>query len=320
MGIKNLLALIKSKAKSSISSYSPASLQDKTIAIDCSILFYASSIATNFSSKSKILQDSNGTPTAHLIQILNHSVQYKLSNTSPIWVFEGEPPQLKNNELQRRKTIKQDSLSKLSLTSDPSEQQKYLARSFRLSDPMIDDSKSLVTFLGHAHCISPNEAEAQCAVLAKSSQCDLVLSQDSDCLVFGAPAVIMGKEPQIIELSKVLTELSLSFPQFVDLAILMGSDYAAGIKGLGQVRALQMIQNFGNIEKILQELKNNEKFQINENFLSSFEEIRSFFLQPFENPAEIIKTNPDPSKLREFLISKSFSEKNVDRYMKKLGF
>lgn len=320
MGIKNLLGLIKSKASSSISSLTPTSLQDKTIAIDCSILFYASSIATNFSSKSKILQDSNGNPTAHLIQILNHSVQYKKSNTSPIWVFEGEPPKLKQPELQRRKLIKQESLTKLSVASDLSEQQKYLARSFRLSDQMIEDSKSLINFLGHAHCISPNEAEAQCAILGKSSQCDLVLSQDSDSLVFGAPAVIMGKEPQIIELSKILTELNLTFPQFVDLAILMGSDYAAGIKGLGQVKALQMMQNFGNIEKIVLELKNNEKFQINENFLNNFEEIRNFFLQPFETQGEVIKSDPDPSKLQEFLISKAFSEKNVDRYMKKLGF
>lgn len=44
------------------------------------------------------------------------------------------------------------------------------------------------------------------------------------------------------DLEKVLEELKLTMQQFIDLCILCGCDYATNIKGIGPVRALQLIQ------------------------------------------------------------------------------
>jgi flap endonuclease-1 len=316
MGIKNLLSLIKSQASSSISHESFASLSQKRIAIDSYILFYASSIATNFSGpKGKVLQDDSGTPTAHLIQILNHSVHYKINSISPFWVFDGEPPSLKKHELSRRKALKEENILKSESTSNILLQQKYSARAFRLTDQMIEDSKTLVSLLGHNFSVSPSEAEAQCAYLAKEGVVDVVLSQDSDCLVFGAPFVMRGKEFEMIDLWKALNELQLSMDQFVDLAVLLGSDYGKGIKGIGQVRALQMIKKFGNIEEVWKEACGG---QSGNEELDRMKEIREFFKKPFGESGKVEKGVLDFSELQMFLKRKCFSEKSIERYLGKL--
>jgi hypothetical protein len=45
-----------------------------------------------------------------------------------------------------------------------------------------------------------------------------------------------------------LQELGLSMPQFIDLCIMCGCDYATNIRGIGAVRALNLIKQHGSVE------------------------------------------------------------------------
>jgi hypothetical protein len=45
-----------------------------------------------------------------------------------------------------------------------------------------------------------------------------------------------------------LQELGLSMPQFIDLCIMCGCDYANNIRGIGAVRALNLIKQHGSVE------------------------------------------------------------------------
>jgi hypothetical protein len=45
-----------------------------------------------------------------------------------------------------------------------------------------------------------------------------------------------------------LQELGLSMPQFIDLCIMCGCDYASNIRGIGAVRALNLIKQHGSVE------------------------------------------------------------------------
>lgn len=318
MGIKNLISLIKTKAPNSVQIVPIDKFANKVFAIDSYVSFYASSIATNFSKSNKILQDQEGNPTAHLIYILNSTVMYKAHRIVPIWVFDGTPPELKGNELEKRKSSKILNAENFTKATDEASKQKFAARSWRLSEQMIKDSQDLLKCLGQDLIQAENEAEAQCAILCKTGQADIVLSEDSDTLIFGSPILAKGgKELTLFNLDQILMELKLTMDQFIDLAILLGSDYGPGIKGIGKVKALEYITKFASIEKICEEIKNSEKFEIPANF--EYEKIRKFFRDPVVESGKIVKNQLNLENLQNFLKKRGFSDKSIENYVKKLS-
>ncbi len=94
-------------------------------------------------------------------------------------------------------------------------------------------------------------------------------SQDFDSLLFGAPKLVRNlnitgrrKLPgskqyrdisiEIIELKKVLEANGLRDRlQLIDLAILMGTDFNKGIRGIGPKKGLKLIREHGDIEHAL---------------------------------------------------------------------
>ncbi len=90
-------------------------------------------------------------------------------------------------------------------------------------------------------------------------------SKDYDTLMFGAPRLvrfltISGKEflpsagtfrpivPEIIELQRQLDAWRITRTQLVDLAILIGTDFNEGVRGIGPKKALRLVQAHGRIE------------------------------------------------------------------------
>jgi flap endonuclease-1 len=49
-----------------------------------------------------------------------------------------------------------------------------------------------------------------------------------------------------IYLERVLEGLELTMDQFIDLCILLGCDYCDSIKGIGPMRAMQLIKEYKN--------------------------------------------------------------------------
>ncbi len=66
-------------------------------------------------------------------------------------------------------------------------------------------------------------------------------------------------------LADILSGLSLTMPQFIDMCILCGCDYADTIRGIGPKKALKMIQDHGSIEAALLTL-DKEKYPVPEDF------------------------------------------------------
>lgn len=57
----------------------------------------------------------------------------------------------------------------------------------------------------------------------------------------------------------------------------MGCDYCDSIRGIGPVRALELMKKYGNIETILKYL-DKSKYTVPENF--NYEKVRQLFLKP----------------------------------------
>jgi flap endonuclease-1 len=153
---------------------------------------------------------------------------------------------------------------------------------------MIDDAKKLLDLLGIPHIQAISEAEAQAAFLAKRQDVWAASSKDYDCLLFGSPKLVRfltihGREylpskgasrplkPELINLDYLLSYHQISHLQLVDLAILMGTDFNEGIKGVGPKTALKLVKENGQIEHLPAEYKAQ---------VPKYQEIREIFLHP----------------------------------------
>eukprot|EP01024_Parvocaulis_polyphysoides_P033924 TRINITY_DN3005_c0_g4_i1.p1 TRINITY_DN3005_c0_g4~~TRINITY_DN3005_c0_g4_i1.p1 ORF type:complete len:245 (+),score=34.12 TRINITY_DN3005_c0_g4_i1:116-850(+) len=194
---------------------------------------------------------------------------------------------------------------------------------------MNDDCKRLLRLMGVPVVESPGEAEAQCAELAKADLVYGVSTEDMDCLTFGTPRLIrnlmtppsQNKPACEFTYKEMLEQLELTGDQFIDLCILCGSDYCGTIKGIGPIRALQLIQKHKSIEAILANL-DRSKYPVPEPF--RFKEAREQFQKPNVANAEDFKEQlkwrqPQEDQLVEFLVNeKSFNEDRVRKTIEKI--
>jgi 5'-3' exonuclease len=95
---------------------------------------------------------------------------------------------------------------------------------------------------------SDGEAEKACAWLAGAGIVDLVVTEDYDALVCGAPNVLRYWHhhdhysfPSVISLGSLLSRLNLNYSQFVTVCVLAGSDFAQSPPFVGFRRALSFV-------------------------------------------------------------------------------
>ena len=61
--------------------------------------------------------------------------------------------------------------------------------------------------------------------------------------------------PEILSLDQLLEGWQITREQLVDLAIMVGTDFNEGMKGIGPKKALRLVQRHGRIEKMPAEIR-----------------------------------------------------------------
>lgn len=122
-----------------------------------------------------------------------------------------------------------------------------------VTSAMIAESQELLRLFGLPYIVAPLEAEAQCAKLLQLGLVDGIVTDDSDVFLFGGRLVYRNlfNQNKYVEcyLSADLDrEMTLDREKLIRLAYLLGSDYTDGIKGVGGVTALEILEAFDNIE------------------------------------------------------------------------
>ena len=256
-------------------------LRNKTLAVDTYNLLYQF-LSSIRQADGSLLMDSKGRVTSHLTGLFNRITRLMSYNMKFIFCFDGQVPELKNKERERRKEVKIESQKKYEEAAkkeDLGEMKKFAARTSRLTAEMIEDAKELISALGQCIVQAPSEGEAQASYIVKRGDADYVLSQDADCFMFQAPKLvknltISGKRkkpgayaydevmPEVILLSDVLNELSINQDQLIILGILVGTDYnVGGIKGIGPKKALTLIKKHKHdYDALFKEAKWGESF------------------------------------------------------------
>jgi flap endonuclease-1 len=179
-------------------------------------------------------------------------------------------------------------------------------------------------------CIEALEdAEAQASYMAARGDVWAVGSKDYDCLLYGAPILaryltLTGREwlpaqqrsrpliPELIKLSENLTLLRITREQLVDLAILVGTDFNEGVKGIGPKKALKLVRDHGSIEQMPNEIRS----KLTEDLSS----VRQVFLKPRVLEKYSLKRSPpDREGLIKFLSEeRGFIKERVSRLTERL--
>ena len=217
------------------------------------------------------LRDSKGRITSHLAGLFYRTTRliadYRLE---PVFVFDGTPPALKAAEIQRRRSTREryeQEHAEAVRAGDMARAYSKATMTSRLTRDMIVEARELLRLMGIPAIQAPSEAEAQAAHLARGGRVWAAASKDYDALLFGAPRLlrfltISGREflpsqgtfrpivPELIELDRLLHGWRITREQLVDLAILVGTDFNEGVKGIGPKKALALIEKYGSLERI----------------------------------------------------------------------
>ena len=116
---------------------------------------------------------------------------------------------------------------------------------------MVSECQQLLTLFGLPYITAPMEAEAQCAELVRLGLVDGIVTDDSDCFLFGGTRVYknMFNQAKYVEcylLGDLEKEFGLDRKKLISLAHLLGSDYTDGLPGVGPVTALELLTEFSS--------------------------------------------------------------------------
>jgi flap endonuclease-1 len=201
----------------------------------------------------------------------------------------------------------------------------------RLTKEMVAEARELLRLLGLPTVQAPSEGEAQAAHMAAvSSDIWASASKDYDSLLFGAPRLvrfltISGKEflpsrgtfrpivPEVIELQRLLDAYGISREQLVDAAILIGTDFNDGVKGIGPKKALKLVQQHGRIDAMPPAVRD----ALDD--ADTIDEIRQLFLRPeVTGDFDLRFSEPDFAGVVRFLCDeREFSRERVEAALRR---
>ncbi|MFO7793171.1 MAG: flap endonuclease-1 [Candidatus Saliniplasma sp.] len=305
-------------------------MKGKVIAVDAYNIIYQflSSIRQRDGTP---LMDSKGRVTSHLSGILYRNSNLIQEGLKLVYVFDGKPDIMKEGTLEKRKERKKKAESEYQDALEEGDLEKARTKAqqtSRMSAEIEESSKDLLDILGIPWIQAPAEGENQAAHMVRKGDAWAVGSQDFDSLLVGADRLVRNltisgrrklpgrneyKEivPELIKLDEVLDRLDITREQLIDIALLCGTDYNEGVKGIGPKRGLKYVKEYGDLERVLE-----EKGKSINNML----EIKELFLQPkVTDEYKVDFKDPDIDGVKKFLCDKhGFSESRVDKALEKI--
>ncbi len=308
-------------------------LHDRIIAIDAYNVLHQF-LATIRQRDGTALKNAEGKITSHLSGLYYRTANLVQNRIKPVYVFDGTPHPLKQQTIDdrnRRRLQAEKDWKEALKKGDTATARVKAQQTSRVTDEIVKQSKILLESIGIPYVQAPEEGESQASYMVRRGDVYAVGSQDFDCLLIGSPILIRnltssskrklpGKQaytkvhPERIYLNQTLDKLGISQKQLVDMAILMGTDFNEGIKGIGPKKSLSLIKKNGNIENVLSTIGGEGAPTFEE-----IKQIRSLFLDPkVTDGYELEWKAPDEKELKSLLCDEfQFGEKRVDSVLTK---
>lgn len=284
------------------------------------------------------LTDSKGMVTSHLSGLFYRNINMLEHKITPIYIFDGIPPALKQRTIEARMNRRNEALrewDKALKEGMVAEARTHAMASTRITKEIVQSAKELLGHMGIAWIQAPSEGEAQAARMTKEGLVYASGTQDYDIFLFGADVAIRNLtisgrrklprknvfvevSPERVELKKLLSHLGLNQKQLIWLGILVGTDFNEGIDGVGPKTALKIVKEKRSLKEI--------GGYIRERYKKEFEidpaEVEDVFLRP--ETAEMKKAQinealknakPDKEAILRFMCgSHDFSEERVEKF------
>lgn len=317
MGIKNLKNILNNYCYNYVVEKNLKEYDGKKLAIDSSIFIYKS-----LYNNSDILDGM----TRIILRFLKNGI-------TPFFVFDGKPPEEKNFILQNRKDRKNQLINKKQEIENLIEENNENSNIEDLKNELNKVNKNIINIndkhfillyklldlFGIQYIIADGEGEAFCAKMYQKGLVDGCVSEDSDILVNGGKIFIRNFNPEknVIEeynLDIILTNLEITFEQFIDLCILCGCDYTTKINGVGPITAFKLIKSYNNIENIIEWIQSSGKYEIPDDF--NYEKARYLFNYSFDefNFEELDIKMKKPKNNELLLFLRENSDNLKDKY------
>ena len=325
MGIKSLTQIIKRESPNSITHENLYKLSGKKVAVDASLIIYQQLL------RHKLLKNKKGEITNHITGLFYKLVKYLALNIELIFIFDGKPPDMKQDCVNDRKKKAQNAKDKMDACQNVQEKEDLEKSTLRLTKSMIDNVKKLLDFMGISYIHNDvGEGEAIASELCRIGFVDYVLTEDMDTMVYGCPNLIRTcldkslKRPDIISIinyNEMIKGFNLTDDQFIKFCILCGCDYCSNVPKVGNTTALKMIKKHNTIEEIIETYK--DKYDIPENYAELFNKSYEIFMMYKDkinvNELVISKPNKDMGGLIKFLVNDiEMDELRVQKAVKKL--
>jgi len=216
------------------------------------------------------LKNRRGEVTSHLSGLFFRCCNLLKIGIKPVFVLDGEPPDIKRSEIKRRHVYRAEAKQKYAEAVDRGDMavaRKFAQASASIEEHIIETSVELLGRMGVPVVQAPSEGEAQAAHMAITGSVWAAASQDYDSLLFGAPRLvrnvaITGRrklpsrsayvevKPELVMLQEVLRENGISREELITIGLLVGTDFNSGVKGLGPKTALKLMKQGMSLDGI----------------------------------------------------------------------
>ena len=307
-------------------------LHGRTIAIDGNLELYQF-LSIMRTRDGTPLQDSRGRITSHLNGLVFRTTRLIVDyDIRPVFVFDGPPPELKWPEIRKRREVREKSQREYRAaiaSGDTATAWSKAVMTARLTRPMVEEAKTLLGLLGVPWIQAPSEGEAQAAFLTQRGDVWAAGSKDYDSLLFGAPRMVrflavgsteflpsQGRSrsvpPEVLDLEENLEHLGLTREQLIDVAILVGTDFNEGVKGIGPKTAVKRIREWKSLD--------HAPAEVSAALPAEIEAIRGFFTNPPVSTESVpAPRSPDERALFRFLCEeREFSHDRVEKAVQRL--
>ncbi len=247
MGIPHLNKFFQTNCKHCISNIHLNSLNGKIIAVDISIYLYKFNLS--------------GSIIDGLYQFI---ICLKKKNITPLFVFDGKAPKIKEATIQRRKKerrLAKEKCLKLEeeLRTAASFEKSIILeeltamrkRATGLPSNAYEMAKECISMAGLTYYQAYSEADALCVKLVEQNLAWACLSDDMDMFVYGCPRVLRNlnlfkNRVNLYDFSEILNTLDMNINTFKLMCSVSGTDYTPSNVSIGIFKAFDIYSTLLN--------------------------------------------------------------------------
>ena len=229
-------------------------LDGQVVAVDAYIELYQYLTAITDDWNDYIRND-DGFPISHIIGLVSRNAAVLDHGVSPVYVFDGGFPELKTEELEKRKHEgAEEAFWEAKANGNRKRAKKLAYKKVGVTDAMVDSAITVLNAMGIPSVRAPCEGESQCAQLVHEGTADHVVTNDHDTLCYGVPTMIKdwnASGAKRLDLETILESQDWTLEELRWYAVLRGTDYNSSPKGVGKHRGRKIINESESFDEVM---------------------------------------------------------------------